>query len=535
MVDFSGTVQSDFLKLVSVEEAKKDSLIDYTAADFASIKAALIDYIKAVYPLDYQNFIESDLGIMLLELVAYMGANNSLKADLIANESYLSTARSRNNINKLLQLIGVRMKGPISAAANAKLTLDETPAWTNSSDYIELLPADRVVQVASPEDGAPLTFTLYKLLANGKVDLINGDGSIRSVRNEADSVTVFSNLVMLEGALVRETGSFNSNEQVKNIELTQSPVVEGSVEVFVDGDPATSGIYTQVENIFFASGATAKVFQIVSDDNFRATIVFGDGTLGTSPSIGDAYTILYRIGGGSRGNIKKSFINSTISLNYNDGADPSSITATIENESQGTGGANAETVTHAKRYAPLTFRRQDRVVTLEDFKTFANTFISPYGSTGKATAVTRRAFSSANIIDLYVLEKASDTQLRKATPEFKVELLESINNKKMLTDEVIVVDGLIRTFDLVTTIRILRNLRGKAEEIKLRVRDIILNFFDVDNWDFGRSLNTQELNNKIFALDEVIFSTVDNMPIITRVGFNEILQLNNLTINVEFV
>jgi len=49
-------VESDFAKLVNVTDNEKSKLIDFAANDFASLRAALIDYVKAVYPLDYQNF-----------------------------------------------------------------------------------------------------------------------------------------------------------------------------------------------------------------------------------------------------------------------------------------------------------------------------------------------------------------------------------------------------------------------------------------------------------------------------------------------
>ena len=102
---FSGTVASDFLKLVEVDDIKKASLIDYAGDDFISLRENLINYVKAVYPLDYQNFVESDLGIMLIETVAYMGAVNSFKADFLANENFLRTAKKRNNVKDLLQLM----------------------------------------------------------------------------------------------------------------------------------------------------------------------------------------------------------------------------------------------------------------------------------------------------------------------------------------------------------------------------------------------------------------------------------------------
>ena len=61
---FDGTVESDFLKLGIIPDATKAELIDYSVADFDDYKLALTNYLQAVYPLDYNNFIESDLGIL---------------------------------------------------------------------------------------------------------------------------------------------------------------------------------------------------------------------------------------------------------------------------------------------------------------------------------------------------------------------------------------------------------------------------------------------------------------------------------------
>lgn len=532
---FSGTVNSDFLKLVNIPEEKRSSLINYSAQDFDSLKEALISYIKAVYPLDYTNFAESDLGMMLVELVAYMGAVASFKADLLANENYIRTARNRNNIKKLLELVGVRMKGPISAAANAKITLDSAP-WSVSSDYVMIAPDQRIKQISSPEDGEPLVYTLYKISNGGLVNLDNVDGNILLYEVEASdydedlplTANVFENLVLLEGSLIREQGTFVSPDTIKQIQLSKSPVVEGSVQVFITGRNSTSGAYEPVDNLFFASGSNSKIFQILTNDNYEATVLFGDGIAGSSPSVGDAYTILYRIGGGSRGNIKREVLNVPITVKKNGTTTYDGI---LENTSQATGGSNAETVEHAKKYAPLTFRRQDRLVTLDDFNVFSNTFITNYGSVGKATAATRRAYGAANIIDIFVLEKASDLQLRKATPTFKKQLLDAISLKKMLTDEVVIVDGLIRTLDLVVTIHIERKYQGIEDLIKTKASNAIISFFSVDKNEFGKSLVSSDIINALFDIDEIRFATVDNFPQVVKIDFNEILQLNNLTVN----
>lgn len=519
---FDGSVKSDFLKLVATDETLKTSLIDFASADFNSIRENLIKYIKAVYPIEFQNFTESDLGIMLLELVAYQGHLSSHKADFLANENYIRTAQSRKTVKKLLELVGVRMKGPISAAADARAT------FTSPSLPITIPAANRVVNITSPEDGGNISYTLYKVV-NGQLDVANNTGDIVLQGSEADdsASSIFTNLVLLEGSFVTETGIFDATELVKSIQLTESPVVERSLEVFIDGDSNTSGAYIQVDNIFFASGESDQKFQVVTDDNFAATLIFGDNNLGRAPRAGDTFTVFYRVGGGSRGNIANSVINVTLTA----GAE----TAVLENISQGTGGSDAETVAHAKRFGPLTFRRQDRIVTLQDVKTFVNQYVGSFGNLGKATAAVRKAFCSANVIDVYVLEKANDLQLRRATPQFKLDLLEKMNVKKMLTDEFVIVDGLIRTIDLVVSLRVDKELRGSEEAIKLKARDAILEFFSVDNNDFGKTVVLQELNREIFRLPEVRFSTIDNFKSDIVIDFNEIVQLNNLTIHLTLV
>ena len=120
---FDGQVTSDFMRLGGIPEALKKDLIDFSVADFDTFKVRLLDYVKSVYPEDYNNFAESDLGVMLVELVAYMSSVLSFKADAIAQENYIATAKTSDSVTKLLELIGVSLRGPVSAKAGCKLTL----------------------------------------------------------------------------------------------------------------------------------------------------------------------------------------------------------------------------------------------------------------------------------------------------------------------------------------------------------------------------------------------------------------------------
>jgi hypothetical protein len=531
---FSGTTTTDFMKLGAIPDRKKQEFIDYAGNDFYSIRADLIEYIKSVYPEDYQNFSESDLGMMLIEIVSYMGAVTSLKADMLANENYLRTVKNRDNLKKLLELVGVSMKGPMAAAAGGTLTLDSDPIVANFPLRYDA--GSRVFSITSKEDGGVANYTIYKVVDNAIQDIQNSDGMIYFNGNEADNTlsSVFTNVALLEGSLSRQQGTFDTLEANKTIPLLDSPIIEGSVQVYVnagDGNLAT-GAYSQVERLYSASSGDSKLFQVVYNDNYAATVIFGDNALGLSPPQGSIFTVLYRTGGGPRGNIIQSAINVNTTMV---GDDEETINVITENRTAATGGANAETSEHAKKYAPYTFKRQDRVVTLEDYIAIGNTFRSKQGTIGKTTAVVRDAFSSANVIDVYTLEKATDITLQKASTSFKKELLEEIEPKKMLTDEVVVVDGLIRTLDLVVTIRIDKDLETIEGEIQQQVSNVILNHFNIDNFDFGKPFLATELNRDIFALPNVRYSTVDNVPEVIDVEFNEIVQLNNFTINTVLI
>jgi hypothetical protein len=534
---FSATVTSDFLKYIPIDLDNKEKLIDHSASDFASLREALINYAKAVYPLDYTNFSESDFGVLLIELMAAIGHIQSYKSDFLVNENYLRTARNRSSVKNLLELVGVRLKGPISAAANARIELTSIPQTVGITVSSAVIPAaNRVISITSPEDNGVLSFTLYKINSDGTVNLENLSNDLNfTVSATAASTVIIEDAVLLEGSLVIESGQFESPDLIKSISLSQFPYIEKSAQVFIQGNTTTNGIYTEEENIYFASGGADKIFQISTDEDFTAKVIFGDSTIGQSPAVGDNYTVSYRIGGGSRGNIPSEYINAPITVTLSNGVASESAEGTLENLSPGTGGADAETIAHAKKYAPLSFRRQDRLVTLSDYKAFANTFISNYGSTGKANAVVRRAYSSANIIDLFILERASNIQLRKATPEYKRQLLEAIQEKKMLTDEPVIVDGLIRTLDIFLTVTVDSKFKRFENEIRGKARDRALTYFNVDNTDFGEPFIPQDLIKSIIEIDEIRYATVDNVDKVIKIDFNEIIQLNNLTIKFNYL
>jgi hypothetical protein len=516
---FDGLVESDFLKLGVIPEGERSTQIDYALVSFDEYREALQNYLKSVYPLDYNNFAASDLGQMLLEMFAYLASVNTLRADMTANEMYLDTVQSRGNLNRLLKLIGVKMKGPTSSKCTGQLTLD-----TATTNDIIVEKASRTVQVTNNRDTSPLSYTVYKQLNDGTLDLYSED--LVLTESDQDTTGAYPNLFLLEGNLRTQTGKFSPLADRQIIRLTDSSIVEGSIGVRVGDDN-----YNEISNLFLASGGTQKVFEKRYLPNFATDLVFGDGVRGNKPSPNASYTVTYRTGGGARGNVSRGLINQ--SINVKEGT--TSKNATLINTTKGSGGAEAESVAHAKRYAPYFFRTQYRAVTGEDYNVLANSFVGTAGSTAKAMAVLRNNGAAANVIDLYVLAKASDVQLERASLAFKRELLDYFNQYKMLTDEIVVSDGVVRTVDLVATVFIDADQQRHAESIKQAAAKKMVQYFNIDDRSFGQKLDIADLTNFMLTVPQVRFFKVDNVDSDINVNFNEVIQLNNFQLNIETV
>ena len=292
------------------------------------------------------------------------------------------------------------------------------------------------------------------------------------------------------------------------------------------------GIFTEVENIWFAS-AGDKVFEKRYNNNFSCRLIFGDGTTGHSPTPGTGYNAIFRTGGGQRGNIPSRHIQGQ--TNATQSRWLTEVPLSIVNTRAGTGGVDSQSIAEAKRMGPMWFATQYRAVTGKDYTTFANKFVSTFGTTGKGLAVLRDNGSAGNMIDIYVLEKATESHVSRASFEFKRELLAYLNQYKMLTDELTVVDGVVRTLDLVCTLYIDRTQKLTSEDVKQRVSASMVEYFSTVNMDFGTPLKIADLTNFVLRNAGTRFFSVDNYSGDIYTSFNELLQLNNIEINVQFV
>jgi hypothetical protein len=524
---FDGQVTSDWLRLGGIPEALKKDLIDFSTAGFDEFKVNLKEYIKSVYPDDYTNFVESDLGQMLTELFAYQAAVLSFKADALAQESYISTAKTSEGLVKLLELIGVSLRGPIPAKANAVVTVDDAAYAVTGAVTMNISESGRNIDLVSTRDNLPLSYTLYNVDSNGNIDMQADSIELDSTDFSTDGLTA-ENLLLLEGKLQTLEGTFLNGSTNQVIRLPLPSVIEGSV-VVSSGD----GWFSEIDNIWFAS-AGSKSFQLHYNEDFSCELRFGDGVVGFAPTPAGQYKVMYRTGGGLRGNVTAGAIAGGGTAEFS--TDPGQTHPfSYRNNRAGTGGVDAQSLEEARRFGPMWFAAQYRAVTGQDYTAFANRFRSTLGKTGKALAVLRDNGSAGNMIDIFVLQKATENHLERASFEFKNELITYLNQYRMMTDELTIVDGVVRTLDLVTTLYIDKQQKLSSEDVKQRISGLIVDYFSTNVMDFGQPLIISELINYVLGDPGARFFSIENYDNDIYVDFNEILQLNNIEINVQYV
>jgi Baseplate J-like protein len=74
-------------------------MIDYLAKDYTSFRQLMLDRLSETIP-KWQQRNPSDIGVMLVELLAYTGDYLSYYQDAVATEAYLGTARKRVSIRR---------------------------------------------------------------------------------------------------------------------------------------------------------------------------------------------------------------------------------------------------------------------------------------------------------------------------------------------------------------------------------------------------------------------------------------------------
>jgi len=488
--------------------------VNYTNQDFWSMKARLVDYIKQQFTDTFNDFVESDLAIMLIENWAFIADTLSFKIDQIANEVFIDTVTEVDNAFRLATLVGFKPQPPIggrsfwSASINNLLETDLEIPTPILVDY-------------STEEG-PKTIELFESDANKNPRFTD------SVYISAGQF-INTSLIGIEGTTISQ--QFNgTGETSQSVSLSSGPVIWNSVSVYVDGLS-----WTQVD--YFTDSQPRREYRVEYDSDYNAFVIFGNNRAGMIPSTGSIVNVTYRVGGGSAGNI----VTGSLQLQKNflvPGFD-FRVTVTFQNYTKGEFGYAGDTIEDIKRKLPSWLRTQNRAVSGDDYETLTDQFATEFqGQIGKSKAILRQYGCAANVIDLYILALNGSNDLEEANNELKAALSEELNTKKMITDYVCVRDGVVIRTDVALDVVVDKFYRKFEDEIRTRINNKMNTFFSLNNWDYDQDLKSSDLVKQLADISEIkgtevnfVTDNVNNSGDVVVARFFEIVRPGVIDIN----
>lgn len=312
-----------------------DRSIDFTNRDFDSWIIELRKRASQGFP-GWTEFNTPNFGNILLEMYAHTLDVLSYTQDSQHLERYVSYARLLRSMINLGKNVGFSL-----------------PQASPSTTDLEITIADgqpRTTAIVIPQG---TIFTTEDLTENIEFDL-TADVTITAGAIQITNASV-------ENARARSIDFVADGSVNQQVILPEVPYVDQTASVVVG---ATT--YTEVDN-FLSSGVSDNHFIVDVNENGLATVKFGDGVNGTTPS--GAATITYKTGGGSSGNVDANTIVAFLNSNTFIANNGEAVQLTVRNPNAVSDGVDAMTVEEARIAIPAHVRTAGgRSVTREDFE-----------------------------------------------------------------------------------------------------------------------------------------------------------------------
>ena len=127
--------------------------LDYLARDYESFRRLLLDRIRTLDP-DWQERHTPDVGVALVELMAYVGDYLAYRQDAVATEAYLGTSRRRISVRRHARLVDYVMHDGCSARAWVQVLVDSSVGAAGVAlprrDPVTNVPTRFLTRVAGP-------------------------------------------------------------------------------------------------------------------------------------------------------------------------------------------------------------------------------------------------------------------------------------------------------------------------------------------------------------------------------------------------
>ena len=359
-------------------------LTQFTNLDFDQIKTQIKDYLRANSNFTDFDFEGSNMTV-LIDTLAYNSYITAYNSNMVANEVFIDSATLRENVAALARNVGYTPRSKKSAKAKISFFID-------TSNY----------------STAPLTLTLKA----GTVAVSNTFSSENYSFAIMDDITVavvdniatFTDIDIYEGSYLTKTFTYREtgdNVPIEKFILPNDSVDTATIKVTVSPNSSATNlktIYKLTNNIIDVDNQSLIfLLQEVADEKYE--LIFGDGKFGKKLEDSNFINVNYISTNGKDANGVNSFT-FTGNIQDNSGVTVTEGISLLTTTNGAENGADIESVSSIKKYAPLVYSAQNRAVTADDYKAivtniYANTeSVSVYGGEDTSPPQFGRVFIS---------------------------------------------------------------------------------------------------------------------------------------------
>lgn len=315
--------------------------VDLSSRDFEAYRDDILKVggLADTYASRWNDRSEADLGVALVESMAFIGDNLAYYQERCANEALFGSAVQRRSVIEHAALLNFAIRPNVSAQAGLTIV-------TNAAGSA---PAGTVISTKTDDTGEPQSFELAEEFVSTGAD-------------------TYENVYAYHGTTVTEVigssdGSPSQRFKLSRTPLALNPLGTSSLDIGVY-ESGSLVPYTQVED-WIDSGPTDNHYIVSIDEDDIVTIEFGDGVDGKRPPNGtNNVQATYRVGGGEVGNSVGPGTLTEISGNF-------TFIDSVTNPDRPSGGMDKASIEEIKYQAPRSFRAQKRAVTHADYADLA--------------------------------------------------------------------------------------------------------------------------------------------------------------------
>lgn len=214
----------------------------YLSRDFDSFRATLLDYTRQYYPDKIQDFSESSVGGLFLDMAAYVGDNMSFYLDHLYNELNYDTAVEPASIQRELENSGIPVNGSSPATVTVTVFIDvPVAALDDEGPDINLLPI-----IKSNTKFFSTNSITYNLLEDIEFLLEDEDGNY-----------------VLNPLVEKKIGNVNNNGEIISYVLSLGGLcVSGDTSV----DIFTIGGFVPFRNLTLSKSNITEIIDVYDDE-----------------------------------------------------------------------------------------------------------------------------------------------------------------------------------------------------------------------------------------------------------------------------